>query len=269
MNADIQKTILRLALIFPLVLLVGCSPSDGTPAEIQATDEPLPTRATTHTPAFTPTAEELQPEVPCDLALPGESGWPVQLCELFEDNRNDWQVESQDNPYARYTAEIADGQLQIDYYAKIFDAFQRSAVTWFDVAQASDFALSVSGSIDSRLVNCGWGVAFRADEDMTSYYLFSINNDSTFSLEFNNNNKNWIPLIPRTGHSSIRYAQPNTVTIIADGQDFTFLINDQQVGTFEGVVTNNSAIRLMVSAGEGADAFFAIDDVVLQTPALP
>lgn len=260
----------RIAGIFliPTILWITASCAtveDGSDASLP--EETIqPTRMPTTTTAPTPTAEPQLPEVICELDLPTSADWPVSLCDLFDDNRNEWQLESQDNPYARYTADIVDGQLQIDYSAKAFESFSRTAITWFDIGESADFALTISGMIDSRLTNTGWGIAFRANDDMTSYYLFSLNNDDTFSLEYNNNNKNWIPFIPRTGHSSLRNADMNTVTIVADGADFSFWINGTQVGTFEGVDLGNGLIRLMVSAAEGANVVFYFDDIVLQTP---
>ena len=71
--------------------------------------------------------------VPCDLPLPGPDDWPVVLCEQFDDNRNQWEVESQDNPYAKYTSAITDGKFVVDYTAKRFAGYQRTALTWFTI----------------------------------------------------------------------------------------------------------------------------------------
>lgn len=267
MNTKRKHTNISLIMLFSLLLLAGCSPTELVEDAEQVTTEPVSTRTAEPTPITDPTIQTEQPEQTCDLELPAPDNWQVQLCDSFNDNRNEWQLESQDNPYARYVADIEDEKLQIDYSAKAFESFTRSAITWFDIGQGGDFALTISGSIESRLLNTGWGIAFRADDEMRSYYLFSIKNDDTFSLEYNNDNKNWIPFIPSTGHSSIRNADVNTVKITADGDSFSFWINGEQVATFEGVQLEGDLIRLMVSAAEGASAVFSFDDVVLQTPA--
>jgi len=266
MNTQRKPTYTSLIMLLGLLLVAGCSPTQVVEDAEQMTAEPVPTRTAEPTSTITPTIQAEQPQETCDLELPGPDNWQVQLCDSFNDNNNEWQLESQDNPYARYVTDIGDGKLQIDYSAKAFESFTRSAITWFDIGQGGDFALTISGLIDSQLLNTGWGIAFRADDEMRSYYLFSIKNDDTFSLEYNNNNKNWIPFIPSTGHSSIRNADVNTVKITADGDIFTFWINGEQVATFEGVQLEGDLIRLMVSAAEGAGAVFSFDDVVLQTP---
>jgi hypothetical protein len=265
-----KKFLLLIGMLVILGLAAGCARVDS------ADGEELPEEAASTEAAATPAAqladEGTEPEesgegaetIECELDLPGDPDWPVLLCETFEDNRNEWQEESQDNPYARYTSEISDGQFQVDYTGKIFADVSRSALTWFDVGEAGDFALSVSGLIDTRLVTTGWGVAFRADDEMDSLYLFSVYNDGTYALD-TYQNKGWTPLIGRRPHNSIQLGQANKVTILAEGGDFTFRINDQDVNILEGGTLEGGIIRLVVTAGEGAGALFAFDNVVLQS----
>ena len=263
----VKKLQLILALLAIMGLAAGCSRMDSADGEEQP-----PEAAPTATPDNQTAEESAEPEdgeedaepIACELDLPGDPDWPVLLCETFEDNRNEWQVESQDNPYARYTAEISDGQFQVDYTGKIFADVSRSALTWFDAGEAGDFALSVSGLIDTRLISTSWGVAFRANEEMDSFFLFSIYNDGTYALDIFENN-GWIPLIGRRPHNSIQLGQANEVAILAEGGDFSFRINGQEVNRFEGGLLEGGIIRLVVTAGEGASALFAFDDVVLQT----
>jgi hypothetical protein len=107
-------------------------------------------------------------------------------------------------------------------------------------------------------------VAFRADDEMDSLYLFSVYNDGTYALD-TYQNKGWTPLIGRRPHNSIQLGQANKVTILAEGGDFTFRINDQDVNILEGGTLEGGIIRLVVTAGEGAGALFAFDNVVLQS----
>lgn len=199
--------------------------------------------------------------IDCSLPLPSENNWPVVLCETFDDNSNDWQIEAQDNPYARYTIDIQDGKYALNYTAKGFAGFQRSALTWFDVASADDFALSVTTLMNSDFQGCSWGVAFRADED--SFFLFSIYNDNTYAFEIYEDN-GWIPLITQRGFDGIRPNEENKLTIIAEGGDFTFAINDEPVNTFNGGLLQESGILLITSAEEGASVDYLFDDLVLQ-----
>jgi len=201
------------------------------------------------------------PGVPCDLPLPASGNWVVALCETFDDNDYGWQEETQDNPYAAYTSTVANGKFVVDYRAKSFEGFTRSALTWFDVAKERNFVLYLTGEIESAFTESSWGVAFRVNED--SFFLFSLQNDGTYILEVFEENR-WLPLITRKQTNLINIGGPNTIRIEASGDDFYFSINGEMVNQFSGGTLPGEQIQLMVSAKEGASAVFTFDDVVLQ-----
>ncbi len=266
---------LTILVLFAL-LLSACSsaaavtPAGSAGAATQDVTAETPD-ATTKEPAATASAATAEsdetPSAPaglaCSLALPSEKDWPVTLCETFADNQNDWLVESQDNSYAAYSIDVQDGAYVLDYSANAFAQFKQTALSWFPVSQAQDFALSVTTLMDSEFQNNSWGVAFRADEDMDSFFLFSIYNDGTYAFEIYENN-NWIPLISQRIYDGILRGEPNKLTIVAEGGDFTFYINDILVNTFSGGLLEGSDIQLLVSAKEGASATYTFDDIVLQ-----
>lgn len=229
----------------------------STPRETSAAAiEPTPSAGNTPTPAA-------EVGLACSLPLPSEKEWPVVLCETFADNSHGWTVESQDNAYARYSIDVQDGSYALDYTAKSFASFQRSALSWFDVASAQDFALSVSTLMDSDFQNCSWGVAFRAAENMDSFFLFSIHNDNTYAFEIYENN-NWIPLISQRPYDGILSGEANKLTIVAESGDFNFYINDVLVNSFSGGLLQDSGILLVVSAKEGVSTNYSFDNIVLQ-----
>ena len=132
----------RTYLYFPFVLLLlailPASCSGNTPAEEEPVEVPT---ATVDTAA---TEENLRedtpvPGVPCDLPLPASGDWVVALCETFDDNSYGWQEETQDNPYAAYTSTVADGKFVVNYRAKSFAGFTRSALD--ALAEKIDIAL--------------------------------------------------------------------------------------------------------------------------------
>ena len=125
------------ALLAITVFAAGCAPAAGP----EPTATPAPTAAA---PLPSPSLQSLEEvSVPCDLPLPGPDDWTVILCERFDDNRNEWEVESQDNPYAKYTSAITDGKFTVDYTAKGFAGYQRIALTLFTIGGEKDFALSI------------------------------------------------------------------------------------------------------------------------------
>jgi len=254
-----RKKLFRYSItVFLFTFLAGCS--DGQSEAVLTSggnDDSVQDAQIAETPEETPVTEG----VPCDLPLPGPDDWEVVLCEQFDDNTNEWEVESQDNPYAIYTSAIIDGEFVVDYTAKGFAGYQRTALTWFTIGEEKDFALSIKGLMDSSFQDASWGITFRGDED--SFFMFSISNDGTYKFEIFENG-GWVQLITPKNTDSIQQGEENTLRIEAGGQDFYFSINDKMVNQFDGALLNGKEILLIVSAKEGVSATFTFDDVVLQ-----
>jgi len=254
-----RKNLIRyLISILLIIFLAGCAPV----AEPEPTATAAPTAAA---PSPSPSPQSpVEASLFCDLPLPGPDDWTVIMCERFDDNRNEWEVESQDNPYARYTSAITGGKFVVDYTAKGFAGYTKSALTWFTIGEGTNFALSINGLIDTpHLSGASWGIAFRGDED--SFFLFSILNDGTYRFEITENGgRDWDTLITTRVYSGIRLGEENTLQIEAAGRDFYFSINDTLVNQFSGALLDGEEILLVVSAKEGVSAVFSFDDVVLQ-----
>lgn len=253
-----KKRILSGNLLVILIMLSAC----GVPAQSPAPTATAVEAAGENTPeAPTPTATFVPPA--CDLPLPASEGWPVLVCETFEDAGNLFPEESQDNPYAEYSAGVSNGAYRLDYSAKNFASFQRTALTWFDIATAYDFALSITGLMSTDFREISWGIAFRGSPEKDSFFLFSIYNDGTYGFEIYENG-GWIPLISRRPFSGIVPDQKNTITVIAEGQNFRFLVNGEGVTFFNGGLLEGMEISLLVSVREGASVIYTFDDLVVQ-----
>ena len=267
-----RSIIVLLALILSACSSVAAATPTGSAGAATQDVPPKTTASTTaETPASTAAATAESSETPsapagleCSLPLPSEKDWPVTLCETFADNQNNWLVENQDNSYAKYSIDVVDGAYTLNYTAKAFAQFKQTALSWFPLAQAQDFALSVTTLMDSEFQNNSWGVAFRTDENMDSFFLFSIYNDGTYAFEIYENG-NWIPLISQRVFGGILPGEPNKLTIVAESGDFSFYINDEPVNTFNGGLLEGSNIQLLVSAKEGASAVYSFDDIVMQS----
>ena len=263
--SSLKRTLTIFILAAVLLSTAACGPQETveeTPATALTTvmtEEPITEESAISTEA-PEQAISPEPGVACELPLPAADGWEVVLCETFEYNSHGWQEETQDNPYSAYTSAVTGGKFVVDYRAKSFAGFTRSALTWFDVAEERNFVLSVTGQADSTFSDLSWGVAFRGDED--SFFLFSLVND-TYVFEVFEDNR-WLPLITPKQDNLIRVGEPNTVRIEASGGDFFFTINGELVNQFSGAGLPGKAIQLVVSAKEGASAVFIFDDVVLQ-----
>jgi len=145
------------------LVLTACSPSVQ---KTTATPQPATLAVTPSLSVVLPPTETPASVPVCSLPLPGPKDWPVFICDTFDGARQTFPNESEDNPYARYNARLTDGQAyQVDYAAKVFAHFQHTSLTWFDIAKAQDFALSISGTMDSTFKDASWGIGFRASDD--------------------------------------------------------------------------------------------------------
>ena len=97
----------------------------------------------------------------------------------------------------------------------------------------------------------------------TVFFLISIYNDNTYAFDIYENNS-WISLISRRAYDGILTNAYNKLTVIAQGEDFTFYINDVLVSNFSGGLLQGSDIMLVASAKEGVSASYYFDDLVLQ-----
>jgi len=255
----IMKTRIRLlSLLFTVLFFSACN---GAMQPISPTETPGGDEAADNVGATTPQLT-FAPQ-PCDLALPEAEDWLALVCETFASEESVFPAESQDNEYANYSGAVMDGEYRLDYTAKNFAGFQRTALTWFDIATAQDFALSVTGLMTTDFREISWGIAFRGSPEKDNFFLFSVYNDGTYAFEIFENG-GWIPLISRRPFSGILPDQPNTLTVIAEGQNFRFLVNGEAVNFFNGGLLEGMDIMLMVSVKEGASVVYTFDDLVVQ-----
>jgi hypothetical protein len=239
---------------FALAILAGCTGG-------QTGLEPTATAGEAATSTTKAALDEETARTGCDLPLPGSDEWEVVVCEQFDDNSHGWETETQDNPYASYTSAIEDGKFTVDYTAKGFAGYQRTALTWFTIGVGKDFILSLEGLMDSAFEEVSWGIAFRGNGE--DFFLFSILNNGKYIFEIFEDG-NWIPLISAKTYNGIKPGETNAVRIEAGGQDFYFSINGTMVNQFNGALLEGEEILLIVSVKEGAQADFAFDNVVLQ-----
>jgi len=258
MKKQIEIT-LAAAFAAALIFSACSAPAQQAAASSQATAAENAPQATVE-----PTLE-LPSGIPdCDLPLPGPDDWPVYICDTFNGTHQTFPAEDQNNAYARYEARVSDGQFyEVDYAAKGFAQFQRTTLTWFDIAKAQDFALSITGKMNSTFKEVSWGIGFRGSEDKKSFFLLSIFNDGTYAFEIFEND-GWISLVSRRPFNGILAGDDNTLTALVEGRSFKFLINNQPIEGFDGGLLDGVEVFLVVSAKEGASAVFSFDNLVMQ-----
>ena len=103
----------------------------------------------------------------------------------------------------------------------------------------TDFRLTVTGTLarGDNLDSDYYGVVIRATSDASNFYLFEISNSSngdsgnyTF-YRYQKNSTGWVYLTSNTVSSMhLGIGKSNTITIVAQGNTFTFFVNNKEVG---------------------------------------
>ncbi len=244
-------------LLMAAAVFAGCAP------EPQPT--PIPELVREQASPAAPTLTPAPTEVSCSLPQPGPEEWPVVVCQTFDEGSGILPEEEQNNEFAFYTAGAVEGEYSVDYIGRLFEGYTRSALTFFNIGNMDKFAISVDGTILSGSTETSWGVAFGSDENYSGFYLFTIFNDNSFILEEFLNGE-YETLIPRTLTPVIKYREANNLTVTSQSNNYVFSINGIEVGSYQGESPAGDLVMLAVSAFEGSNATFLIDNLVVKSP---
>ena len=230
------------------------------------TPTPLPTATATFTPTpnLTATAEVVQAT---ESALAFEATatgiveeWRVVLTDPFDSNKNKWTNEASDDEFAAVDYKIADGRY-------VWTATARQAyIGWVraNTKALEDFYLSVEVRQVSGPDTADYGVLFREDEQGNFYY-FGMNNRGRFILYVYKGE--WSTLLDITVTDLVRPGETNRVTVIAEGAQFTFFVNDRYLATFTDEHIPKGGVALAIEmAQEGDEAVFEFDNFELRAP---
>ena len=252
----------------PQALIAQYFPSATATASSTPTRTPTPlptaTATSTPTPNLTATAEVVQAT---ESALAFEATatgiveeWRVVLADTFDSNKNKWTNKSTDDEFAAVDYQVTDGRYVWTATAK------QSYIGWVraNTKALSDFYLSVEVRQVSGPDTADYGVLFREDEQGNFYY-FGMNNQGRFILyEYKGE---WSTLLDITVTDLVQPGEVNRITVIAEGAQFTFFVNDQYLATFTDEHIAKGGVALAVEmAQEGDQAVFEFDNFELRTP---
>ncbi len=177
--------------------------------------EPTPT----WTPDYTPTPTATQTPTP---TLP-YTEWPVAVSESFHAENENWPVGEINNEFAKGTVAVIGGK----YYVKLT---AKKPVYWYSFPTMENLTdvyatLRVDQLAGSKTAE--YGIIVRASDNLQ--YLFSI---STLQqgyefVKFSGDGESVLTLWTRS--SGIRIGEPNRIGVKAEGSNFTFYINGEQV----------------------------------------
>ena len=252
----------------PQALIAQYFPSATATASSTPTRTPTPlptaTATSTPTPNLTATAEVVQAT---ESALAFEATatgiveeWRIVLADTFDSNKNKWTNKSTDDEFAAVDYQVTDGRYVWTATAK------QSYIGWVraNTKALSDFYLSVEVRQVSGPDTADYGVLFREDE-AGNFYYFGMNNEGRFILyEYKDE---WSTLLDITVTDLVQPGEVNRITVIAEGAQFTFFVNDQYLATFTDEHIAKGGVALAVEmAQEGDQAVFEFDNFELRTP---
>ena len=190
-------------------------------------------------------------EIPISPTLSGTSTtWDVNLVDVFLSNINGWKAGSE-TACGVESMNIQNGQMLWKIVSKkgcVYNRLPKMPVV-LDFDAAVDM-LRVPGSIVSY-----YGISFR-HQDSNNYYVFIINDtDLTYSVWAYQNA--WRTIIGWTPSSAILPDKANHIGVSARGSNFTFSINNQQVGaaTDTGISSGNVGIASWIANPKTGDKF--------------
>jgi len=209
-----------------------------------------------------PSLEEVEAE-PCAYASDAEKDWPVRICDGFDDNSRGWKEEIGSSDLADYDIKIADSKYKIDYTGKAHSGYTSGGFTWVPLAMGQDFALSISGTMDSVNKYIGWGIVFRGSEG--TLYLFRITKDGRYALEIAEGGVR-SELIEWTAHSAVMQEGSNRLTVAAEGSTVELYANGTLLETITDAELDGDLVALAVMGQEGVQVVFEFDDLIIKAP---
>jgi len=242
-------------------LIAQYFPSPTATPTITHTTTPTHTSTPTETPTPTPNlTATIQVQNALATATNAADKWHILIKDTFDSNKNKWQIKPSDSEFARTTYEIADGKYTWDITA------HKAFIGWVSVNTKAegDFYLSAEIKQSSGPDSADYGVIFREDTD-SNFYYFGINKQGQYVLYLYN--QEWSTLIDWTQSELIRPGESNRITVIGEGSNFIFFVNDQYLTEITDDTIKSGITALAIELTDADDhAVFEFDNVELRTP---
>lgn len=251
----------------PQALIAQYFPSSTPTASPTLTRTPTPkataTSTSTPTPNLTATAEVLQ-ATDTAVAFQGTAtsaaNWKSVTTDTFDSNKNKWLTEAADDEFSNTNYQVVDGKYRWEVTA------HKPFMGWVRVStkKLGDFYVSFDIQQVSGPDTADFGVVFREDNDGNLYYFAITNNGQYAFYEYNSE---WSTLIEWTETDLIKKDEVNRITVVAEGSQFTFFINDQYLASFTDEHLAKGTVALAIElANENDEAVFEFDNVELRVP---
>ena len=202
---------------------------------------PAPATAPTPTPEMPtpePVVEEEQPQVDpmmvcaANIELPIEPAYPLLYCDDFEyPDESLMLAVNEENKYLDMTSEIYNGK----YTVRMDVKRQAIATLMLPVNNARDFVIQVDGKMASHSGHPyhKWGILLKKDPEDELYYYFAIDNNKMYYFMMVRGEKLTNLINGRKTDDLNPLDEGNTLTVVADGDTYSFYINGKFMEDFK------------------------------------
>jgi hypothetical protein len=200
-----------------------------------------------------------------DVLLQRVERWKPYFFDNFSANTGVWYTGPYQSKYLSGNLAIADG-----VHRWQATALQEGTWSWWirpDKAPVADFYLSVEISRLEGPMNSAYGVIFRLAEEAGTYryYRFSIADTQMYAFSLVDKGK-LTKLIDWTPNSAIMPGSANRITVIGEGEHFTFYVNDQYIVEVRDNALDRGQVGLIIDQTYGHEAVFQSDNFDVRTP---
>ena len=185
--------------------------------------------------------------------LPPAAQWVPLYSDSFSDNDSNGWYQGFDGAGRWW---IADGRyhaslVNLDWYWYVYNEDMTYNLT--------DFHLKVDTFQEGNTTDHGWGVVFRVRGD--SFYAFEISEDGYMAL-FRHSYEGWTTLHAWELCSAILYnGAANHIEVIAEGADFTFIVNGIEVLNVQDGTLSSGSIGFIIDSYDQPNAQVAFDNL--------
>ncbi len=199
-------------------------------------------------------------DCPHDTAL-APTDWSIVLCDPFDANENDWYTGEFDGGLITGEKLITGGKYRWDATA------HEDAIWWSipDVSLDTDFYITVEARRVSGVENGQYGLLFRKTDD-DNYAMFKIEDSQHYKFSVRHEGE-WNTVIDWTETTTVRPGEINRITVIVQGNNYTFYVNDQYVDEItDERLSGGTAGMMMELVAEGDTAVFEFDNLEIRAP---
>ena len=218
---------------------------------------PTATNTPTPTPNLTATARV---ENAIATAENAAETWEIFLEDTFDSNDNNWLEETSDDDYALTFYEVVDGKYRWESTA------HQGYIGWVRAGRDTftDFYLSVDIQLIEAPDTADYGIVFREDED-SNFYYFAVSESGQYALYLFF--EEWSTLIDWTETDLINAGKANRITVIGEGSQFIFFINEQYLTEITNDQIPEGLTGFAVEMGnENDQGIFEFDNFELRAP---